>query len=483
MPELSSEAAKMKQEAEAALEDLEDQLQAQKDGDVPEGEKLSPEEIDERSEKIHEKLKEAKAIERVGDLQEVKERAEKNPEDVSEKARKILADGTVIGPEGTSRKEEENSVFGGSLNDFLKACVAASGGNVDYDFNRKEAAKMRQLQEGATALDQGNPFSEEEITDEKVSELLDEKAIQGDNNSALVPTVHMEELLRGMAEDQVFVDRATHVAMERRQVDFPRLDQADMSNDRPIFSIAAVNIIGEGGQKDDREPSFDQFTLDTRKYAAYTEASDELLAESIIDTQPFITENLTSAIGYEFDRDCMRGNGTGASPSEPQGFIGSAAEWEQNRANAGSVGLDDILGMEERFFGDEGIWMHHPSVIPDLYKLQSNNIIVWNPDLQTDAPGTLLGRPLARTHKLPTVGTKGDLCLVDPEFYIVGDMQQVTIATSRDFKFRNDLTAFRAVFRAAGEPWPADQFSMEASGGNATYNISPFTVLGPTASS
>jgi len=148
-----------------------------------------------------------------------------------------------------------------------------------------------------------------------------------------------------------------------------------------------------------------------------------------------------------------------------------------NRNTASDLKTSDIFDMEARFFGSGGIYLYHPSVIPKLFALNASNIIVWNGDLASSAPNSLLGRPLVKTHKMPTLGTKGDFSLVDPKFYIVGNLGGMTVKSSTDYKFRNDVVAWLATFRAAGAPWPAATFSMEASGGSKTYEVSPFVVL------
>lgn len=322
----------------------------------------------------------------------------------------------------------------------------------------------------------------EDLDAQELKEMFDQKAITGDSASsgqALVPDVNMTELLRAMAEEQQFINEARQIPMQRRTVTFPRLDQ-DGTEERPIFGFAAVTKIGETTQKDEREPSFTQFSVNSFKYAAYLEASDELLAESIIDTEPLLVELLTDAIAYEYDRDGFRGSGTG----EPQGYIGSAAEHTVNRQASDDVQLQDIFNMESRFFGGEGFWYYHPEVITKLFGLADSNVIAWHREVSEDAPGVMLGRELRRSHKLPTLGNKGDFSLVDPNFYLAGNLQQMTVENSIHYQFRDDVTAWRAVFRAAGTPWPAGTFSMEGDGASSkTYEVSPFVVLDSTVAS
>lgn len=472
--DLARAAGEKREEAHTKMEALKAHLEAQKAGTLAQGQtKLSPEEIVQRTAEVQGLLSEAKALAGVGTLTQLMERAD----DADPAAQEIL---NAFAGEGKAGKVI-NRQFP-KMGDFLRGVRHLTDDSYQQPLSDTQRKYLRAMYKAGTRYVQGEPVNEKELIDSEMAH----KVLVGDNTSSagrgdyLVPTEHMAELLRIMGGGQQFANRARRVPMSRRTVDFPRLVQDDPTVTRPIFSFAAISKIGEGAQKGEREPKFEQLTLTAVKYAAYLEAADELLTDSIVDLPPVLVELLTSAIAYEFDRDTMRGTGV----AEPQGFLDHASAWVQHRTTANQVNTDDIFGMEARFFGnDRSIYLYHPSVIPQIYGLTQDNIIAWNPNLAQGAPGVLLGRPLVTTHKLPTLGNKGDLCLVDPMFYIVGDMQRITVMNSIHAAFRNDVTAWRATFRAAGTPWPAGLFSYEASGGAETYRVSPFCVLGAVATS
>lgn len=458
---LKKEAGEKRAEANRKLEELQDTLKKQVNGDLADDSQLTAEEIKQRREEIDELQTEAKELEEVVRLEDIGKRA-----DVSDEGRRILN-------EGAGSEKGNRSTFK-STGEFLRA-IRTIHGNFDMpvDMNETQKRALGWARKTATMLDNGERLPEKELGDTDLKTLVGDDTGSSGRGDYLVPTEHMSELLRVMAEQQQFANRARRIPMSRRTVDFPRLKQTNADDTRPLFSFAAVSKIGEGVQKPEREPTFEQLTLTAIKYAAYVEASDELLLDSIVDLPPVLIDLLTSAIAYEYDRDTLRGSGA----SEPQGVIGSNAEYAVNRQTSGDIEITDIFNMERRLFGDNAAYFFHPSVIPEIYSLQSNNIIVWNPDLADDAPGTMLGRPMVKTHKLPTEGKKGDLLLADPSFYLVGDLQRVTVANSIHYQFRNDVTAWRATFRAAGTPWPAGTFSHEAAGSSKTFEVSPFVTL------
>jgi HK97 family phage major capsid protein len=85
----------------------------------------------------------------------------------------------------------------------------------------------------------------------------------------------------------------------------------------------------------------------------------------------------------------------------------------------------------------------------------------------------LLGRPAIMTEKLPALGTKGDLILVDPSLYIIGDRQQIEIAASEHVNFLANQMTWRVVERVDGQPWLDKPITLQD---NATQ-VSPFVVL------
>lgn len=468
---LSRAAGEKRQQAQVQLDELKAAIAAQASGETDAESRLTADEITQRKDAIASLLAEAKALEGVDSLDGIMSRP---ADELSDEAKRIMHEQEAGG------RPERKAPFEG-IGDFMRTVRTATG---KYDTPVDLTAEKRQalafLYKQATRLEQGERLEVKELGD------LDLKTLVGDDTSStgrgdyLVPTEHMTQLLRTMGESQQFASRARRVPMSRRTADFPRLAQTDATDTRPFFSFAAITKIAEGAQKPEREPVFEQLTLTAIKYAAYVEAADELLSDDITGSlAPVLVELLTGAIAYEYDRDTIRGSGN----AEPQGFIGSNAEYAVNRASSGAISTTDVFNMESRFFGDEGgIYMFHPSVIPQLYALAASNVIAWQRDISSAAPGVLLGRPLIRTHKLPTLNAKGDLCLVDPSFYLVGDLQRVTVMNSIHYAFRNDVTAWRATFRAAGTPWPAGTFSHEASGGSKTWEVSPFVSLDIVAS-
>ena len=74
---------------------------------------------------------------------------------------------------------------------------------------------------------------------------------------------------------------------------------------------------------------------------------------------------------------------------------------------------------------------------------------VFEPASQPTA--TLFGRPILFAEKLPTLGTQGDILLIDPMMYTVGLRAGITFAISPHLYFNTNELAFRLRVRVDGK--------------------------------
>ena len=89
----------------------------------------------------------------------------------------------------------------------------------------------------------------------------------------------------------------------------------------------------------------------------------------------------------------------------------------------------------------------------------------------TGMPLSILGRPVLVSEKARTVGTSGDLNFVDFGFYLLGDRQAMSARQSEDFRFNEDVTAFRVIERLDGRPWLNSAITPQNGSSNT---LSPF---------
>jgi hypothetical protein len=143
--ELTQKAGDLREEAHAKLADLRDHVERQADGELGEDEtKLSPEEIEARSDEIEQLFAEAKGIEKVDSLEGLQERASRDPDQLAPAVREVLkTEGFDV-----EAQKEDDSPFP-SMHHFLKGLRAASGQYDEYELTKKQRAKLAQLSRGA----------------------------------------------------------------------------------------------------------------------------------------------------------------------------------------------------------------------------------------------------------------------------------------------------------------------------------------------
>jgi HK97 family phage major capsid protein len=318
-----------------------------------------------------------------------------------------------------------------------------------------------------------------------------QRTIIGDANDAsggefLLPLQQVESIFTANLEQPGIFERARKYPVRGRTIRIPLLDQTDAANTRPMAGIAAITIVGEGGEKPLREPQFIQRLMTIYKWAAYTELGDEVLADDMTgDLAPTIQQAVGGQIVNEINGYCtIDGSGT----AMPLGALhaSNAALKVVNRQTSQSVTTADVFEMDARFVDGPGsFWLAHVSLKPAIYGLTlgSNTLVSWLTDLRSMPVATLLGKPIVWTHLTSLKGVKGDLALINPAFYAAALRQALTVESSIHYKFRNDITAYRFFARAGGIPIPTGTYSYKAAGSVKTYEVSPFVVLGDDATS
>jgi HK97 family phage major capsid protein len=265
-------------------------------------------------------------------------------------------------------------------------------------------------------------------------------------------------------------------------------DEGTSVLNRPMAGkIANVTIVGEGATKPTREPVFGQRLLTMFKYAAVTQFGDEILGDDFTGELP---SEVTAAVGGQvinkINEDITI---DGSGSSQPLGAFNSAntALLSVNRAVAGTFTAPDAFQMYvQHTHGPNSVWMISRRVLPQLFAMQTTNntMVTWISNLRDKPQMLLLGLPVIVTDLLPTLGLKGDVALVNADFYAMGLRQALTVESSIHYAFVNDVTTYRFVARGGGIPLPTSTYAYAVDGsGNKVDEHSPFVVLDVPASS
>lgn len=294
----------------------------------------------------------------------------------------------------------------------------------------------------------------------------------------LVPEILRADLLRVALETAIVRSRARVVPMASLRLPYPAID--DTSHVSSVYGGIVAYWTEEGAPLTDSSPAFGRILLDAKKLTAYTSVPNELIQDSIISLNQFMSEIFPEALAWYEDDAFLNGTGAGS----PVGALNATAQITVTRNTGGSVLFQDIVNMYPRMLPaslNRAVWIISPQVIAQLLQLVLTSagtpvappLWLTGMSAQGGPQFQLLGRPVIVSEKVPNLGTTGDVNFIDFGYYLIGDRQQMTAASSPHIKFNQDMTAFRFVERLDGRPWLRSAITPR-NGGNT---LSPFVTL------
>lgn len=352
----------------------------------------------------------------------------------------------------------------GDVRNFLGIAVAGNPGNRYGNVNDKARALMEKGQ--------------------KLTRSIIGTAGDVSGGEYLLPLTQVSSIFSLSNVQQGIMQRARAYNVPGRTLRIPFLLQDDSAAsatlDRPMAgNIANVTIIGEGSTKAVRAPKFGQRLLTVYKYAAYTQVSDELLADDFTGELPseFINavgQQALNAVNEDITID-------GTNSGEPQGALYPGA-WNISvgRTTANTIKPDDLFNMYARHtHGPGSVWLISRRVVQALFamSLTSASLVTFLKNLNETPQMMILGYPVVISDLLPTIGQTSDIALVNPDFYAFALRQALTVELSRDYAFVDDLTTYRFVVRAGGCPINPGLYAYKYAGSTGVDEHSPFVYL------
>jgi HK97 family phage major capsid protein len=290
-----------------------------------------------------------------------------------------------------------------------------------------------------------------------VSKLLSESV--DPEGGYLVPEEFRNIMIMYDAEDTLVWGRATVWPMGGEKIQFPKLQQNPDVNDAGFDHFAGVSFdwVEEGGEKPETEPTFGMVEMIVHELAGYTEITNTLLDDSVINLINYLTRLFRAAWYWYTDRSFIQGTGG----KQPLGIVNDPSIITVFRQTADTIVVDDILNMEAAMpsvFDTNAIWFITKQGRANLRGQKvsgsSDELVLQEMyrDIAADYTMTLLGKPAYLADgKIPALGSTGDLILGTWTWYYVGFRQDFSMDSSRHYKFRNNRTALRCSGRLDGQ--------------------------------
>jgi HK97 family phage major capsid protein len=291
----------------------------------------------------------------------------------------------------------------------------------------------------------------------------------------LIPESLRSEMLRVALEASIVRARARVIPMESLTVPFPLIDST--TNVGGVYGGVVCSWCEEGQEAKGSEAKFGRAVLQAKKLVAYTEVPNELISDSIISFETFLSTMFPEAIAFEEDYAFLTGNGVG----QPQGVLNSPALISVTRDTAATIKWADIVAMYARMLPaslGRAIFVASIDTFPALAQMSLEvglgGSAVWLNNGAAGPPVTILGRPVIFTEKVPTLGDPNDICFLDLGYYLIGDRQTMYQSSSPHFRFSSGVTAYLVTERVDGRGWLNSAITPR----NAGASLSPFVGLG-----
>lgn len=199
----------------------------------------------------------------------------------------------------------------------------------------------------------------------------------------------------------------------------------------------------------------------TKQVRAHELYAFVLASEELLEDAPRLNDRLNNrapaAIRWKIIESFMFGTGAG----QPLGWAQTnyAGKVTVSRANASQISPTDVSKMFSRLLvqggGDRSFWVSNRDTLPELVvRMTVGNMPVWLPPsgIQGAPNGSILGRPLFFSEHCQTLGTEGDLQLVNPDGYYAIQRGAARFDSSIHLFFDYNMSAFRWVTRFGGQP-------------------------------
>lgn len=213
----------------------------------------------------------------------------------------------------------------------------------------------------------------------------------------------------------------------------------------------------EAGTVTATQPKFRKIELNLKKLFALAYATEEQLADGP-QLKQFIDEAVPAEIAFKLDDAILAGTGAGTPLGilNSGAYVSQAAEGSQTATTVNAANVAKMFGRLWAPSIANAEWYINQDVFQQLPQMTLANMPVYSPNFQSSPYGTLLGRPINMIEHASTLGTLGDISLMDLSQYALATKGGVNAAVSMHVRFLYDEQVFKFTMRVDGQPmWNA----------------------------
>lgn len=289
----------------------------------------------------------------------------------------------------------------------------------------------------------------------------------------LVPTEFSKELIKRVYDNNQVISRCAKRPM-KGPLEISAVDETSRA-DGSRFGGVRMYWTGEEEQITSSKPKFAKIKIEPHKLTGLYYATEEALNDI-----SFLTAEIQEMFVAEADfkiQDAIV-NGTGAG--QPLGLMVApclVTQDKQTSQTATTIVSENLIKMRSRMWArswPNAVWLYNQDCFEQLstltYAIGTAGVMSHLYNMDRD---TIMNKAAIPIEQAQTLGTAGDLILVDLSQYILGQQGGLQSATSIHLKFDYAQTAFRWIIRLDGQMrWKS---ALTPFKGSAT--LSPVVVL------
>jgi HK97 family phage major capsid protein len=300
----------------------------------------------------------------------------------------------------------------------------------------------------------------------------------------LVQSEYSNDLIRPMYENGQILQRVRRIPIGpgKNGLKMNAVNETSRANGSRWGGVQAY-WTGEGQLKTPSAPTFRTMELNLKKLTGLCYATDELL-EDAVALEDVIRQAFEDEFTFMVEDSIINGDGVG----KPLGFLnagGTISVSKETSQTAATIVAENIYNMWMRMPARSranAVWLINQDAEASLNLMTVGGtaaVPVYMPagGLSGAPFATLLGRPVIAVEYNATLGTAGDIMLVDLSQYLLIDKGGTQRDTSIHVRFIYDETVFRFVYRVDGQP----MWNSAVTPKNGTNTISPFVTLATRA--
>ena len=304
----------------------------------------------------------------------------------------------------------------------------------------------------------------------------------------LVGTEFSSDLFKRTYEKSALASRCNNVPIgaPNGMYSRPYVDETSRA-DGSRFGGVRVYRAAEADTVTATKPKFGRLELKLEKLMGLAYATEENLADAA-QLGAIFSEAFTNEMAFKLDTEIFEGSGVGeclgikTSPSK----VSVAKETSQVAATVYAANIDKMWARMWAPSRKSAIWVVNQDLEPQLsamfYAVKNvagtenvGGFPVYMPNNGlSDSPyATLRGRPVIPIEQCATLGTQGDIALIDLSQYMLISKGGIQADSSMHVRFLYDEMTFRWTWRINGAPiWKA-----ALTPKNGTNTLSPFVFL------